>query len=166
VCDTLALLSRRVLSAAPPPLAHRRLARAPPLPPALRRAAGAPSPWARAFSLRPACCAAPRDVLDVRDARTVRRPLIAVPMGKQRRDAGAGAAGPGGAAVPVHTSAHVQLLGLGLDDAGTSSSVLLFFDKGRYLFNAGEGFQARARTRCSALRALRAAPRMPHAGRV
>ena len=69
-------------------------------------------------------------------------------MGKSARreggnsGGGTGAAG-GGGSVPVHTSAHVQLLGLGLDDSGVTPSVLLFFDKARYLFNAGEGFQAR-----------------------
>jgi hypothetical protein len=164
-CGTLALLSRRLRVAAPTPAASAASAaaaqrcacaprRPPPLaplhgrayhsaaasqlllPPALLRRA-AP----RASSLRPFVCSAERDVVDVRDAAVVRRPLIASPMGKPKRDAGAGGSGAG--AVPVHTSAHVQLLGLGLDDSGAASSVLLFFDKARYLFNAGEGFQVR-----------------------
>jgi hypothetical protein len=177
-CDTLALLSWRLRLVAPPPAAaaaaahhaprraplapshrhaHHRAATSPLLqPPALLRRA-AP----RAASLRPFVCSAERDVVDVRDAAVVRRPLIASPMGKPKRDAGAGGSGAG--AAPVHTSAHVQLLGLGLDDSGAASSVLLFFDKARYLFNAGEGFQVRpgvllrpAARRCAAhMRRLR-----------
>ena len=46
----------------------------------------------------------------------------------------------------MHTSAHLQLFGLGLDDSGVLPSVMLFFDHSRYLFNAGEGFQARRRS--------------------
>lgn len=40
-------------------------------------------------------------------------------------------------------SAHlvVQVLGLGTDTGETVASVLLFFDRQRYVFNAGEGFQ-------------------------
>ena len=47
----------------------------------------------------------------------------------------------------MHTSAHLQLFGLGLDDSGVLPSVMLFFDHSRYLFNAGEGFQARRHAR-------------------
>jgi ribonuclease Z len=72
----------------------------------------------------------------VREVAVVKRPLImgkgAKPPPKLDRDVGA---------APVHTSAHVQLLGLGLDGSGAVPSVLLFFDKTRFLFNAGEGFQ-------------------------
>ena len=49
--------------------------------------------------------------------------------------------------VAVNTEAYVQLLGLGLDGCGTVNSALLVFDKTRFLFNAGEGFQARPRAR-------------------
>ncbi|KAF5739168.1 zinc phosphodiesterase ELAC protein 2 [Tripterygium wilfordii] len=42
---------------------------------------------------------------------------------------------------PVNTIAYVQILGTGLDTQDTSPSVLLFFDKQRFIFNAGEGLQ-------------------------
>ena len=35
----------------------------------------------------------------------------------------------------------LQILGLGTDCDDASPSALLFFDRQRYLFNAGEGFQ-------------------------
>jgi len=41
----------------------------------------------------------------------------------------------------VNTSCHVQILGVGTDTGCTVPSVLLFFDRKRYLFNVGEGFQ-------------------------
>lgn len=41
----------------------------------------------------------------------------------------------------ANTSAHVQVLGVGADTGCTVPSVLLFFDRKRYLFNVGEGFQ-------------------------
>ncbi len=40
-----------------------------------------------------------------------------------------------------NTSCHVQVLGVGTDTGCTVPSVLLFFDRKRYLFNVGEGFQ-------------------------
>ena len=46
-----------------------------------------------------------------------------------------------------HTAAHTrtlgvpQVLGVGTDTGCASASVLLFFDRRRFLFNAGEGFQ-------------------------
>ncbi|GAB2250152.1 hypothetical protein Droror1_Dr00013511 [Drosera rotundifolia] len=42
---------------------------------------------------------------------------------------------------PTSTICYVQVLGTGMDTQDTSPSVLLFFDKQRYLFNAGEGLQ-------------------------
>ncbi|KAL5729098.1 ribonuclease Z [Ranunculus cassubicifolius] len=42
---------------------------------------------------------------------------------------------------PVNTIAYVQVLGTGMDTQDTSPSVLLFFDKQRFIFNAGEGLQ-------------------------
>ncbi|KAK6141961.1 hypothetical protein DH2020_024295 [Rehmannia glutinosa] len=39
---------------------------------------------------------------------------------------------------PVNTTSYVQILGNGIDTRDTSPSVLLFFDKHRYIFNAGE----------------------------
>ncbi|GFP79691.1 zinc phosphodiesterase elac protein 2 [Phtheirospermum japonicum] len=42
---------------------------------------------------------------------------------------------------PVNTASYVQILGNGMDTQDTSSSVLLFFDQQRFIFNAGEGFQ-------------------------
>ncbi|KAF8052608.1 hypothetical protein N665_1537s0001 [Sinapis alba] len=39
------------------------------------------------------------------------------------------------------TTAYTQVLGTGMDTQDTSSSVLLFFDEQRFLFNAGEGLQ-------------------------
>ncbi|KDD73928.1 hypothetical protein H632_c1721p0, partial [Helicosporidium sp. ATCC 50920] len=42
---------------------------------------------------------------------------------------------------PANTSCHVQLLGVGSDTTCTAASALLFFDRARYLFNVGEGFQ-------------------------
>ncbi|KZV50110.1 zinc phosphodiesterase ELAC protein 2 [Dorcoceras hygrometricum] len=42
---------------------------------------------------------------------------------------------------PVNTIAYVQILGTGMDTQDTSPSVLLFFDKQRFIFNAGEGLQ-------------------------
>ncbi|RMZ53860.1 hypothetical protein APUTEX25_005606, partial [Auxenochlorella protothecoides] len=42
---------------------------------------------------------------------------------------------------PANTSAYVQVLGVGADAPSSSPSVLLFFDRQRYLFNMGEGFQ-------------------------
>ncbi|XP_071712234.1 tRNase Z TRZ3, mitochondrial [Rutidosis leptorrhynchoides] len=42
---------------------------------------------------------------------------------------------------PVNTTSYVQILGTGLDTQDTSPSVLLFFDKQRFIFNAGEGLQ-------------------------
>ncbi|XWS20248.1 hypothetical protein CRYUN_Cryun31cG0084000 [Craigia yunnanensis] len=42
---------------------------------------------------------------------------------------------------PTNTIAYVQILGTGMDTQDTSPSVLLFFDKQRFLFNAGEGLQ-------------------------
>lgn len=40
-----------------------------------------------------------------------------------------------------NTSCHIQVLGVGTDTGCTVPSVLLFFDRKRYLFNVGEGFQ-------------------------
>ncbi|KAL3511761.1 hypothetical protein ACH5RR_024478 [Cinchona calisaya] len=42
---------------------------------------------------------------------------------------------------PVNTISYVQILGTGMDTHDTSPSVLLFFDKQRFIFNAGEGLQ-------------------------
>lgn len=42
---------------------------------------------------------------------------------------------------PVNTISYVQVLGTGMDTQDTSPSVLLFFDKQRFIFNAGEGLQ-------------------------
>lgn len=42
---------------------------------------------------------------------------------------------------PVSTIAYVQILGTGMDTHDTAPSVLLFFDKQRFIFNAGEGLQ-------------------------
>ncbi|XP_076952043.1 tRNAse Z TRZ4, mitochondrial-like [Bidens hawaiensis] len=42
---------------------------------------------------------------------------------------------------PVNTISYVQILGTGLDTQDTSPSVFLFFDKQRFIFNAGEGLQ-------------------------
>ncbi|KAJ4957592.1 hypothetical protein NE237_024703 [Protea cynaroides] len=42
---------------------------------------------------------------------------------------------------PVNTISYVQILGTGMDTQDTSSSVLLFFDQQRFIFNAGEGLQ-------------------------
>ncbi|KAL0319282.1 UNVERIFIED_CONTAM: tRNAse Z TRZ4, mitochondrial [Sesamum angustifolium] len=39
---------------------------------------------------------------------------------------------------PANTIAYVQILGTGMDTQDTSPSVLLFFDKQRFIFNAGE----------------------------
>ncbi len=41
----------------------------------------------------------------------------------------------------ANTSCHIQVLGVGSDTGCTVPSVLLFFDRKRYLFNVGEGFQ-------------------------
>jgi hypothetical protein len=154
---TLALFARLpcTTAAAPPALLPARsLCRAAgPLPPLLRFACAlAAPPFAggarrgRHRSAQPPRCQA-RQVVDARDAAVVRQPLIAAPMGKgpRRMSSAAGSSGP---AAPVHTSAHVQLLGLGLDDSGVLPSVMLFFDHSRYLFNVGEGFQARPSRRC------------------
>lgn len=40
---------------------------------------------------------------------------------------------------PVSTTCYLQVLGTGMDTQDTSPSVLLFFDKQRFIFNAGEG---------------------------
>lgn len=42
---------------------------------------------------------------------------------------------------PINTLSYVQILGTGMDTQDTSPSVLLFFDKQRFIFNAGEGLQ-------------------------
>ncbi|XP_022721455.1 tRNAse Z TRZ4, mitochondrial-like isoform X4 [Durio zibethinus] len=42
---------------------------------------------------------------------------------------------------PTNTIAYVQILGTGMDTQDTSPSILLFFDKQRFIFNAGEGLQ-------------------------
>ncbi|XAR50668.1 Ribonuclease Z [Bertholletia excelsa] len=42
---------------------------------------------------------------------------------------------------PVNTISYVQIMGTGMDTQDTSPSVLLFFDKQRFIFNAGEGLQ-------------------------
>ncbi|XP_030969986.1 tRNAse Z TRZ4, mitochondrial-like isoform X2 [Quercus lobata] len=42
---------------------------------------------------------------------------------------------------PVNTISYVQILGTGMDTQDTSPSVMLFFDKQRFIFNAGEGLQ-------------------------
>ncbi|KAL9232104.1 hypothetical protein vseg_007247 [Gypsophila vaccaria] len=42
---------------------------------------------------------------------------------------------------PVNTISYVQILGTGMDTQDTCPSVLLFFDKQRFIFNAGEGLQ-------------------------
>ncbi|KAM1804630.1 hypothetical protein ACFX12_030474 [Malus domestica] len=42
---------------------------------------------------------------------------------------------------PINTLSYVQILGTGMDTHDTSPSVLLFFDKQRFIFNAGEGLQ-------------------------
>ncbi|XP_047341219.1 tRNase Z TRZ3, mitochondrial [Impatiens glandulifera] len=42
---------------------------------------------------------------------------------------------------PVNTICYLQVLGTGMDTQDTSPSVLLFFDKQRFIFNAGEGLQ-------------------------
>ncbi|KAL6006137.1 hypothetical protein ACLOJK_040183 [Asimina triloba] len=39
---------------------------------------------------------------------------------------------------PVNTICYVQILGTGMDTQDTSPSILLFFDKQRFIFNAGE----------------------------
>ncbi|KAI3777829.1 hypothetical protein L1987_47632 [Smallanthus sonchifolius] len=39
---------------------------------------------------------------------------------------------------PVNTLSYVQILETGMDTQDTSPSVLLFFDKQRFIFNAGE----------------------------
>eukprot|EP00884_Botryococcus_braunii_P017401 jgi/Botrbrau1/4344/Bobra.0232s0033.1 len=41
----------------------------------------------------------------------------------------------------MNTSSFIQVLGIGTDTGETAASVLLFFDRERYVFNAGEGFQ-------------------------
>jgi ribonuclease Z len=41
----------------------------------------------------------------------------------------------------TNTSCYIQVLGVGTDTGCTVPSALLFFDRNRYLFNAGEGFQ-------------------------
>jgi hypothetical protein len=60
-------------------------------------------------------------------------------MGKQKKTGGV----DDGGGASTNTEAHVQLLGLGLDGSDVTPSVLLVFDKQRFLFNAGEGFQVR-----------------------
>jgi hypothetical protein len=163
---TLALFARLPCTAAAPPalLPARSLCRpAGPLPPLLRFASALAAPpfaggarRARHRSAQPPRCQA-RQVVDARDAAVVRQPLIAAPMGKgpRRMSSAAGSSGP---AALVHTSAHVQLLGLGLDDSGVLPSVMLFFDHSRYLFNVGEGFQARPSRRCRRGACARVAP--------
>ncbi|XP_052183390.1 tRNase Z TRZ3, mitochondrial [Diospyros lotus] len=42
---------------------------------------------------------------------------------------------------PVNTICYVQIMGTGMDTQDTSPSVLLFFDRQRFIFNAGEGLQ-------------------------
>ncbi|XP_026385349.1 tRNAse Z TRZ4, mitochondrial-like [Papaver somniferum] len=42
---------------------------------------------------------------------------------------------------PLSTTCYVQILGTGLDTQDTSPSICLFFDKQRFIFNAGEGLQ-------------------------
>ncbi|KAL6578843.1 hypothetical protein OROMI_009059 [Orobanche minor] len=42
---------------------------------------------------------------------------------------------------PTNTLCYAQILGTGMDTQDTSPSVLLFFDKQRFIFNAGEGLQ-------------------------
>nr|XP_043614510.1 tRNase Z TRZ3, mitochondrial [Erigeron canadensis] len=42
---------------------------------------------------------------------------------------------------PINTISYLQILGTGMDTQDTSPSVLLFFDKQRFIFNAGEGLQ-------------------------
>lgn len=42
---------------------------------------------------------------------------------------------------PINTICYLQILGTGMDTQDTSPSVLLFFDKQRFIFNAGEGLQ-------------------------
>ncbi|KAL6547799.1 hypothetical protein OROHE_009504 [Orobanche hederae] len=42
---------------------------------------------------------------------------------------------------PINTLCYAQILGTGMDTQDTSPSVLLFFDKQRFIFNAGEGLQ-------------------------
>ncbi|KAE9467863.1 hypothetical protein C3L33_00244, partial [Rhododendron williamsianum] len=42
---------------------------------------------------------------------------------------------------PANTICYVQIMGTGMDTQDTSPSVLLFFDKQRFIFNAGEGLQ-------------------------
>ncbi|KAK8527370.1 hypothetical protein V6N13_085203 [Hibiscus sabdariffa] len=39
------------------------------------------------------------------------------------------------------TTAYIQILGIGMDTHDTMPSILLFFDKQRFIFNAGEGLQ-------------------------
>ncbi|KAL8170576.1 hypothetical protein V2J09_022380 [Rumex salicifolius] len=42
---------------------------------------------------------------------------------------------------PINTISYLQIIGTGMDTQDTSSSVLLFFDHQRFIFNAGEGLQ-------------------------
>ncbi|GLT53339.1 hypothetical protein SLA2020_266170 [Shorea laevis] len=42
---------------------------------------------------------------------------------------------------PANTISYAQILGTGMDTQDTSPSVLLFFDRQRFIFNAGEGLQ-------------------------
>ncbi|GAU10965.1 hypothetical protein TSUD_112590 [Trifolium subterraneum] len=42
---------------------------------------------------------------------------------------------------PINTISYVQILGTGMDTQDTSPAVMLFFDKQRFIFNAGEGLQ-------------------------
>ncbi|KQK03434.2 hypothetical protein BRADI_2g07852v3 [Brachypodium distachyon] len=44
-------------------------------------------------------------------------------------------------AIPISTTCYVQILGTGMDTQDTAPSILLFFDKQRFIFNAGEGLQ-------------------------
>ncbi|KAF2301186.1 hypothetical protein GH714_020717 [Hevea brasiliensis] len=42
---------------------------------------------------------------------------------------------------PTNTISYMQILGTGMDTQDTSPSILFFFDKQRFIFNAGEGLQ-------------------------
>ncbi|XP_040966559.1 tRNAse Z TRZ4, mitochondrial-like [Gossypium hirsutum] len=41
----------------------------------------------------------------------------------------------------TNTTAYIQILGVGMDTHDTMPSILLFFDRQRFIFNAGEGLQ-------------------------
>ncbi|KAJ8452083.1 hypothetical protein Cgig2_016664 [Carnegiea gigantea] len=87
-------------------------------------------------------------LLQLGETNPIRTSEAAITMKKNKRRAAGGDKGNNPNNLPSkvrktnpNSTCYVQVLGTGMDTQDTSPSVLLFFDKKRFIFNAGEGLQ-------------------------